>query len=75
MKAERLVSAANQIADFFAPFSHEKSVKGIADHIAQFWEPRMRIEMQKYIATTGGDGLKAEVLEAFASLEPVKEKA
>jgi formate dehydrogenase subunit delta len=39
---DRLVTMANQIAQFFSSYAHEEAVKGVAAHINQFWDPRMR---------------------------------
>ncbi|MFO1147931.1 MAG: formate dehydrogenase subunit delta [Alsobacter sp.] len=39
---DRLVMMANQIAQFFTSFSHDEAVRGVAAHINQFWDPRMR---------------------------------
>jgi formate dehydrogenase subunit delta len=33
---------ANQIGKFFAAQGREKSVEAIADHLKNFWDPRMR---------------------------------
>jgi len=40
--AERLVSMSNQIAGFFRAYPEEEAVSGIADHIAKFWDRKMR---------------------------------
>ena len=40
--ADRLVDMANQIASFFASYPHDDAVAGVASHINQFWDPRMR---------------------------------
>jgi formate dehydrogenase subunit delta len=39
---ERLVYMANQIAQNFATMGEEAAVVATADHIAHFWDPRMR---------------------------------
>jgi formate dehydrogenase subunit delta len=39
---EALVRMANQIAQFFASHRHEEGVAGVAAHVNQFWDPRMR---------------------------------
>lgn len=59
-----LVRMANQIADFFAPYSGEQEVAGVQNHIVKFWTPVMRRDLAAYIAH-GGEGLKPSVLEAF----------
>jgi formate dehydrogenase subunit delta len=42
MHDEELIRMANQIADFFKVYPHEEAVAEIANHIAKFWDPRMR---------------------------------
>lgn len=37
-----LVRMANQIAQFFATVPEAEGVEGVASHINQFWDPRMR---------------------------------
>ena len=67
----RLVYMANQIGAFFIVQKPERVVPGIAKHIKDFWDPRMRARMENHIATTGGEGLQPHVLEALKSLPPV----
>ena len=47
----RLVTMANQIAQFFASYPHEEGVAGVATHINQFWDPRMR---RRFLAAAAG---------------------
>jgi len=63
----KLVVMANQIAAFFASQPHEEAVAGIAKHMNDFWEPRMR---RKFFAIVdaGGAGLKPLVIEAAAKV-------
>ena len=63
MTSEHMVHMANQIALFFAAYPHQEAVAGVADHLKKFWEPRMRRQLNEYIAH-GGPGLHALVLEA-----------
>ena len=68
----RMVHDANQIALFFASYPHDKAVAGVAHHIAQFWERRMKDQLFAY-AATGGEGLHALVLDAVPLLkQPAK---
>jgi formate dehydrogenase subunit delta len=67
MSASTMVHNANQIALFFASYPHEEAVAGVANHITKFWEHRMRVQIQKYVAD-GGTGLHPLVLEALARL-------
>ncbi len=39
---ERLVYMANQIARNFEALGHETAARATADHIASFWDPRMK---------------------------------
>ena len=60
----KLVRMANQIATFFKSKPHEEGVAGTADHIDEFWEPRMRRHLFEII-DAGGEGLSPFVLEAL----------
>ncbi len=63
----KLVYMANQIGAFFAAQGHDKAVAGIADHIARFWEPRMRAQIFAHVEH-GGEGLDPFVKEAIETL-------
>ncbi|SEQ03257.1 formate dehydrogenase subunit delta [Thalassovita taeanensis] len=63
MKADKLIYMANQIATFFESKPHDEGVTGVADHISDFWEPRMRVQLFELLEQ-GGAGLKPLVLEA-----------
>ncbi len=64
MQDDDLIRMANQIAAFFAPYSEEEAVAGIADHIAKFWEPRMRRQLLAIAAEVKGlDPLVARALK------------
>ena len=67
MTSEETVRMANQIADFYGPYPHDEAVRGIAAHIRDFWEPRMKRELKAY-AAAGGNGLAPLVLEATTQL-------
>jgi len=45
MEDQDLIRMANQIAVFFQPYTDEEAIKGVAEHIAMFWEPRMRSQL------------------------------
>lgn len=68
MSPDKLVYMANQIATFFQTRKHDEAVAGIADHINNFWEPRMRTQFFA-IVDAGGEGLKPLVVEAAASIK------
>ncbi len=71
MNPQNLSDMANNIADFFhAEPDHEVAVEGVANHIAKFWEPRMRKQILAY-RDAGNNDLHPLVLEALAKLAPV----
>ncbi|NIZ08037.1 formate dehydrogenase subunit delta [Pseudooceanicola sp. HF7] len=63
MSPEKLVLMANQIATFFRSQPGNEQAERIADHINDFWEPRMRRQFFSHVAA-GGEGLDPLVLEA-----------
>ncbi|HEV7252931.1 MAG TPA: formate dehydrogenase subunit delta [Mesorhizobium sp.] len=64
---QKLVVMANQIAAFFESQPREEAQAGVAKHINDFWEPRMR---RKFFAIVdaGGAGLKPLVIAAAAQV-------
>jgi formate dehydrogenase subunit delta len=66
-KIEKLVRMANQIADFFAPYSEQEAIAGVEQHIRSFWTPRMREELLAF-ADAGGKGLKPPVIAALIGI-------
>ncbi len=68
MTPEQMVHMANQIARFFAAYPREQAVEGVADHLKKFWEPRMRKDIEAYVAK-GGQGLDALVVDAVKKLQ------
>jgi formate dehydrogenase subunit delta len=67
MSPDKLVYMANQIGKFFSHRGEEKAVAGIADHLAKFWDPRMRTAIFAHLAS-GGGGLDPFVLKAVENL-------
>lgn len=66
MHIETLVQMANRIGQFFqAQPDPQEARRGIADHIAKFWEPRMRQQLAAHLAE-GGHGLLPIVVQALA---------
>jgi formate dehydrogenase subunit delta len=65
--AERLVYMANQIARNVAAQGPEAAALATADHIAAFWDPRMKAQI---FAMEGaqGDGLEPIAAHAIALL-------
>lgn len=68
---ENLITMANQIGDFFAPYPPERAREGLRNHLRTYWDPRMRSALLEHI-DAGGDGLDATVIEAA---EQLREKA
>jgi len=64
---EKLIYMANQISKFFESKPHAEGVAGIAAHINDFWEPRMRRHLFE-VVDAGGAGLRPLVLEATKSI-------
>lgn len=64
----KLVSMANQIAGFFRPYSEEQAVAGIAEHIAKFWDHKMRATILVHL-DRGGSGLEPNVQAALTRLK------
>jgi len=69
--AEKLVYMANQIASFFQTMPRDEGVDGVAKHINDFWEPRMRRQFFE-IADAGGQGLLPLVIEALPKIRRPK---
>lgn len=68
MSHDQLVTMANNIAAFFAAEPDRSvAVAGIAQHLQNFWEPRMRKAILAHLEK-GGDGLDALVIEALARI-------
>jgi formate dehydrogenase subunit delta len=64
---DRLIYMANQIGAFFKTQGHDSAVPGIADHIAKFWDPRMKTQIFAHVEH-GGEGLDPLVKEAIEGL-------
>lgn len=67
MRDEDLIRMAGQIADFFEPYGHEETVSGVATHMKNFWDPRMRTQIIA-LAARDPDSLSAPVREAVTRL-------
>jgi formate dehydrogenase subunit delta len=69
MKTDYLVEMVNDIGAFFTSEAGLKEApNSIADHIARFWDPRMRREIIAYYQASGGAGLSDVSLKAIALL-------
>ena len=61
---------ANNIGAFFqSEPDREVAIRGVAQHLKNFWEPRMRQELIAY-TQTDGSALLDIVAEAVKSLAP-----
>ena len=60
---DNLITMANQIGDFFAPYPPERAREGLRNHLRTYWDPRMRSALLAHI-DAGGDGLDERVIEA-----------
>lgn len=45
MSPDKLIYMANQIARSFRTRGHDAAVAATAEHISNFWEPRMRTQL------------------------------
>ena len=66
--AEKIARMANQIAMFMETKPREESLAGLAAHINDFWEPRMRTQLFS-ILDQGGAGLRPLVIEAASRIK------
>jgi formate dehydrogenase subunit delta len=66
MDIHHLVKMANDISAFFeAEPDRAKGAKGVADHIRNFWDPRMRRAIFAHIDKDAGKGLHLLALSAL----------
>ena len=69
MDIQHLVKMANNIASFFETEpDRSKGAQGVAEHLRNFWDPRMRRQILNYADEQEGAGLKQIVLEALRKL-------
>jgi formate dehydrogenase subunit delta len=66
----KLVYMANQIGKFFEAQKHADPAKGIADHLAHFWDPSMRAKIIRHLEL-GGAGLDPAAKDAVRLLAPI----
>jgi formate dehydrogenase subunit delta len=62
-----MVRMANQIAAFFKTQPKIDQAQAVADHISDFWEPRMKAQLVAFV-TDGGAGLDDLVVKASGRL-------
>ena len=56
MQPDKLVRMANQIATFFRSQPGTDRADRVAQHLRDFWDPRMRAAIRAHLAA-GGEGL------------------
>ncbi len=61
----RIIKMANQIAMAFAASPEPEAAT--ADHIAKFWDPRMRLQLKAALATGGLDPVARAAAERLVS--------
>ncbi len=66
MKANNLVTMANQIGQFFESYPDRAEASSeIAGHLRRYWAPRMRSQLLVHIDQHDGDGLNPLVLASI----------
>jgi formate dehydrogenase subunit delta len=72
--SDKLVYMANQIGKFFRSQGSEAAVKGTAEHIKKFWDPRMLKTIFAHL-DAGGEGLDPPVRQALEQLRAASKAA
>lgn len=66
MPIDALIRMANQIGAFFEAMpDRAESLEGVSQHLARYWEPRMRRELLEHLQMHGSAGLNDLVAEAL----------
>lgn len=63
----KIIRMANQIATFMSSKPRAEGLDGLANHINDFWEPRMRTQLFEMI-DQGAEGFHPLVLEAAPAI-------
>lgn len=63
MSPDKMILMVNQIATFFKSQPGNDQAERIANHLQDFWDPRMRAQLRDYVAK-GGEGLDPSALKA-----------
>jgi formate dehydrogenase subunit delta len=71
MDIHHLVTMANQIADFFRTSNPDRTeaVSATAQHLRNFWDPRMRREIIAHLTGNGCEDLNEIARDAVHMLE------
>jgi formate dehydrogenase subunit delta len=70
---DKLVYMANQIGKFFVSQGDAVAVKGTAEHIKKFWDPRMLRAIFAHL-DNGGAGLESTARQAIEQLQKAAAK-
>jgi formate dehydrogenase subunit delta len=70
---DKLVYMANQIGKFFVSQGDAVAVKGTAEHIKKFWDPRMLKAIFAHL-DNGGAGLEPVARQAIEQLQKAAAK-
>lgn len=73
MSADRIARMANDIARFMESKPEAEGVAGLAGHINDFWDPRMRRQLLALL-DAGGDGLRPLVVQARPMIRPAPQE-
>ncbi len=65
--ADKIIRMANQISLFMETKPHAEGVEGVAGHLNDFWDPRMRRQFFELI-DSGAEGFRPLVLDAAAKV-------
>lgn len=73
MSPQKLIYMANQIAHAFRSRPHDEAVAATAEHISNFWEPRMRAQLLQLLKSDPKqfDGI---LQEASERIRPVSDR-
>jgi formate dehydrogenase subunit delta len=74
MSPEKTIRMANQIATFFESQGEDEALRGFADHINSFWEPRMRSQLLDML-DQGAPGFHPLVVGSLKALRRPKSTA
>lgn len=73
METRDMVRMANQISAFFKNYPHDEALHDAATHVNNFWDPRMRRQLFKYL-DGGGQGLDPFFVEAAKQIRRPSDK-
>ncbi|MBY6088821.1 formate dehydrogenase subunit delta [Maritimibacter alkaliphilus] len=75
MSHDKLIYMANQIATFFETQPGSDQAEHVADHLNDFWEPRMRAQLLAMVARGEAEGLRPLARSAMAHVRAPAEQA